>query len=101
MIVGHTWALAAIPRPKTALAATIGAPNTPTPPVTNELAYQFLEPPRQFIVLTTEGLSILAKRRPLDWLREAVEELHADGNIQALVEFRDRFVPLALTQAQD
>lgn len=92
-IPGRTWALAAVPRPKTAYAATIGAPNTPTPPVTNEVAYQFLEPPRQFMVMTNEGMSILAKRRPMDWLRDAVEELQADGHIQALVEFRDRCVP--------
>lgn len=89
-IPGRTWALAAVPRPRTAFAATIGAPNVPTAPMTNELAYQFLEPSRQFMAVTNEGMTIIAKRRPLDWLREALEESQADGNIQSLVEFRDR-----------
>jgi nuclear pore complex protein Nup155 len=63
---------------------------TPTPSVTNELALQFSEPPRQFIILTNVGLTFLVKRRALDYLKAVIEEVQSEGNIQPIIDFRDR-----------
>jgi len=90
-IPGRTWGMAALPRPRNAISLTSPDPNAPIPVVTNELAYQFLEPPRQFLILTNVGITVLAKRRALDWLRDAIEEVQAEGNVQPIVDFRDRY----------
>ncbi|KAI0053328.1 nucleoporin [Auriscalpium vulgare] len=87
-IPGRTWGMAAVVRPKTPYSANPGAP---VPAVTNELALQFSESPRQFMVLTNAGVTILAKRRALDWLRDVIEEVQAEGNVQPIVQFRDSF----------
>jgi nuclear pore complex protein Nup155 len=83
--------MAVLPRPKNAITLTNPDSSTPMPVVTNELAYQFLEPPRQFLILTNVGITVLAKRRALDWLRDAIEEVQADGNVQPIIDFRDRY----------
>jgi nuclear pore complex protein Nup155 len=90
-IPGRTWGMAVLPRPKNAITVTTPDPSTPMPVVTNELAYQFLEPTRQFLVLTNVGITVLAKRRALDWLRDALEEVQAEGNVQPIIDFRDRY----------
>jgi nuclear pore complex protein Nup155 len=90
-IPGRTWGMAALPRSKNAIAFTSPDSNAPMPVVTNELAYQFLEPPRQFLILTNVGITVLAKRRALDWLRDALEEVQAEGNVQPIIDFRDRY----------
>lgn len=90
-IPGRTWGMAALPRPKNAITATSPDSSTPIPVVTNELAYQFLEPTRQFLILTNVGITVLAKRRALDWLRDALEEVQAEGNVQPIIDFRDRY----------
>lgn len=56
----------------------------------NELAYQFLEPTLQFIILTNIGLHYTAKRRALDWLKN-VEKATSKSNVQSIIEFRDSF----------
>lgn len=84
-IPGRTWALAAIPQ------SSSSAPSsTPNPSVINELARQFGEPPQQFMLLTNTGLSILSKRRALDYLKAVLEELQTGNNVQPIIEFRDR-----------
>lgn len=85
-IAGQTWAMANVPKSSLALGSS-----TPVPVVTNELAYQFSEDPRQFMILTNAGLTFLVKRRALDYLRAVVEEVQAEGNVQPIIEFRDRF----------
>jgi nuclear pore complex protein Nup155 len=96
-IPGRTWGMAALPRPKNAITLTSPDSSTPMPVVTNELAYQFLEPPRQFLILTNVGITVLAKRRALDWLRDALEEVQAEGNVQPIIDFRDRYYsPMAI-----
>ncbi|KAF8507029.1 nucleoporin [Russula emetica] len=90
-VPGRTWGMAALPRPKNSITLTSPDPNTPMPVVTNELAYQFLEQPRQFLILTNVGITVLAKRRALDWLRDAIEEVQAEGNVQPIIDFRDSF----------
>ena len=95
-IPGRTWGMAALPRPKNAITLTSPDASTPMPVVTNELAYQFLEPPRQFLILTNVGITVLAKRRALDWLRDAIEEVQAEGNVQPIIDFRDRYYPLMI-----
>jgi nuclear pore complex protein Nup155 len=59
------------------------------PVLTNELAYQFLEPSRQFLILTNVGITVLVKRRPL-W--DAIKEVQAEGNVQPIINSRDRSV---------
>lgn len=85
-IPGRTWAMAPHPRnvsPRTSA-------GTPAPGVTNELATQFVEAPRQFMILTNVGLTFLVKRRALDYLKAVIEELQSEGNVQPIIEFRDR-----------
>jgi len=85
-IPGRTWAMCPAPRdPNDEVYATHD------PVVTNELVYQFTEPTREFIVMTNVGLSFLAKRRPIDALKVALEEA-MDGNTSSIVHFRDRQV---------
>jgi nuclear pore complex protein Nup155 len=83
-IPGRTWAMAPAPH------VTRASPPAPLSPViTNELAYQFCEPSRQFMILTNAGLTYLAKRRALDYLKDVVEEAQ-EGNPQPIIQFRDR-----------
>lgn len=86
-IPGRTWAMAVVPR--TASSST--PPGAPAPVVTNELATQFSESPRQFMILTNVGLTFLVKRRALDYLKATIEEVHSEGNVQPIIEFRDRY----------
>ncbi|KAE9408173.1 nucleoporin [Gymnopus androsaceus JB14] len=83
-IPGRTWAMA--PVPQKPLAADVAGVA-----VTNELATQVGEPPRQFMILTNVGLTFLVKRRSLDYLRAVIEELQSEGNVQPIIEFRDSF----------
>ncbi|KAG1762421.1 Non-repetitive/WGA-negative nucleoporin C-terminal-domain-containing protein [Suillus occidentalis] len=62
----------------------------PSPPVPNELATQFSEPSRQFMILTNAGLTFLIKRRDLDYLKAVIEEVQTEGVVQPIIEFRDR-----------
>jgi len=85
-IPGRTWAMATVPR-----GFSVSIPSgTPAPVVTNELATQFGEAPHQFMILTNVGLTFLAKRRALDYLKAVIEELQSEGNVQSIIEFRDR-----------
>ncbi|KAF8922648.1 nucleoporin [Mucidula mucida] len=85
-IPGRTWGMAVVPTNITA-----PDPNLPATPVTNELATQFSEYPRQFMILTNAGLHFLVKRRALDYVKAVLEEWYADGNLQPMVEMRDSF----------
>ena len=89
-VPGRTWAMAAVPPSSSTVAST--PPDCPAPVIINELATQFSEPTRQFMILTNAGLTFMAKRRALDSLKEVIEELHVNGNYQPLIEFRDRYV---------
>lgn len=85
-IPGRTWAMANVPRPPLPSCAA------PSPAVINELALQFSEPPRQFMILTNVGLTFLVKRRAVDYLKAVIEEVQSEGAVQPIIEFRDRFV---------
>ncbi|KZT72803.1 nucleoporin [Daedalea quercina L-15889] len=87
-IPGRTWAMAPVPRGAAAIAGPSGVPS---PVVTNELAYQLSEPTRQFMILTNVGLTFLAKRRSLDYLRDVLEEYLIENNAAPMCEFRDSF----------
>ncbi|KAI0639300.1 nucleoporin [Trametes polyzona] len=89
-IPGLTWGMAPVPRSKYSLATTAPA-DTPAPLVTNELATQFSEPARQYIILTNGGLHWVAKRRAVDALKEAIEEFQVEGNAQPLIDLRDSY----------
>lgn len=88
-IPGRTWAAAAIPK-----VTSMTPEGTAAPTIINELATQFGESPNQFVLLTTVGLTFLVKRRTLDYLKAALEELQSEGNVQPIIEFRDRYVVL-------
>ncbi|KAH9944478.1 nucleoporin [Epithele typhae] len=97
-IAGITWAIAPAPRSKYSLVTSAPA-NTPTPLVTNELATQFTEPARQYIILNNGGLHWIVKRRAVDAVKDAIEEFQVERNPQALVAFRDSLcTPLNLWQ---
>jgi nuclear pore complex protein Nup155 len=84
-IPGRTWAIAAVQQSlSTGLSAM------------HELSVQFSEPSRQFMILTNAGITFLAKRRPLDYLKDVIEEYHAEGNIQSLMHFRERYDSLLI-----
>jgi nuclear pore complex protein Nup155 len=85
-IAGRTWAIAAVP----GLTPPAVPPTSPVPTITNELATQFSAPAKQFMILTNSGLSFLAKRRPMDYLRAVIEEVQSEGNVQPIIDFRDR-----------
>lgn len=85
-IPGRTWAMASVPR------SSLPPSIAPSPAVINELALQFSEPPRQFMILTNVGLTFLVKRRALDYLRAVIEEAQSEGAVQPIIEFRDRQV---------
>ena len=88
-IPGRTWAMAPVPRG--ALAKAVAGPaGAPSPVVTNELAYQFSEPAREFMILTNVGLTFLTKRRSLDYLKAVLEEYQLDQNSTPLTEFAMR-----------
>ena len=87
-IPGRTWAMAAVPRPRTSSTP----PGAPSPAVINELGLQFGEFSQQFMLLTNVGLTFLVKRRALDYLKAVLEEIQTEGNVQPIIEFRDRSV---------
>ncbi|CAL1695590.1 unnamed protein product [Somion occarium] len=89
-IPGRTWAMAPAPRPPLA-AAAVTPPDCPAPVIINELATQFSEPVRQFMILTNAGLTFMVKRRALDYLKDVIEDFQAERNPQRLIEFRDSF----------
>ena len=84
-IPGRTWAMKPVPAWRSPTPST-----SPSPTVMNELASQFGEPTKQFMILTNVGLTFLAKRRALDYLRAVIEEVQLEGNVQPIIEFRDR-----------
>ena len=64
---------------------------SPEPLSTNELATQLTQPQHEFLILSNVGISHLVKRRVLDYLRDALEEAHAEGSLQQIMDFRDNF----------
>lgn len=84
-IPGRTWAMAAVPKDSAYLFSDQKAPCA-----TNELASQFIEYPRQFMLLTDVGLTFLVKRRAMDYLKAVLEDWYTDGEVAPMVEFRDR-----------
>lgn len=87
-IPGRTWSIASVPRTS---ATSSTSNNSPTPVVTNELAMQFVEDPKLFMILTNAGLTFVVKRRALDYLRAAIEDLQKNGTVQPIMECRDRW----------
>jgi len=86
-IPGRTWAMASITKKPIETPA-----GTPMPSTINELASEFSEFPNQFMLLTNVGLTFLMKRRAVDYLKAVLEELQSEGNVQPIIEFRDRQV---------
>jgi nuclear pore complex protein Nup155 len=85
-IPGRTWAMATVPH----MSSISILPGVPALAAMNELATQFNESPRQFMLLTNVGLTFLVKRRAMDYLKAVLEELQSEGNAQPIIEFRDR-----------
>ncbi|EJD55558.1 nucleoporin-domain-containing protein [Auricularia subglabra TFB-10046 SS5] len=73
-VEGETWAIAEARRlPLSALPV-----ETPTPNPMLELATQFSEPPKQFLVFTNAGITYIAKRRAVDHLKQLLEQYDTD-----------------------
>jgi len=89
-IPGRTWAMAPV------VQMPSEDETSPAIATINELANQFGESPRQFMILTNVGLTFLVKRRALDYLKAVIEELHSEGNVQPIIEFRDRYLSASL-----
>lgn len=87
-IPGRTWSIASVLH--TSPSASTSS-NSPTPVVTNELSTQFVEDPKSFMILTNAGLTFVVKRRALDYLKAAIEDLQKNGTVQPIIECRDRY----------
>lgn len=61
------------------------------PLATNELATQFSQPRQEFIIVTNVGISHLVKRRVLDYLNDALEEVHTEGSLQPILDFKESY----------
>lgn len=85
-IPGRTWSIASAPHSSASISG-----NSPSPVVTNELSTQFGEDPKSFMILTNAGLTFVVKRRALDYLRAAIEDLQKNGTVQPIIECRDRY----------
>ena len=59
-------------------------------PVFNDLANQYSEPRREFVVVTDAGITFIVKRRVIDYLGDALEEVQSDGNAQPIIDFRNK-----------
>lgn len=79
---GRTYAMAAVPHAS-------AQPYTP-----NELAVQFNEPPRNYLILTNSGVTFFTKRRPVDHLIALLEDYLKDGNSQDILQFQNRYTHL-------
>ncbi|KAF5374778.1 hypothetical protein D9758_000357 [Tetrapyrgos nigripes] len=83
-IQGRTWAIAPVVQPPRDEVS-------PAVATINELATQSGESPRQVMVLTNSGVSILVKRRALDYLKAVLEEYQNESNSQPMSEFLNSF----------
>lgn len=92
---GMVWDMALMPRSPLAAAAQ-SPPDSPAPVVINELATQFSEPPKTFMILTNIGITILPKLRAVDDLKDVIRAFQAEGNAQTLIHFRDRYASIYL-----
>lgn len=86
-IPGRAWSMASVPHPSLLSPDS----NSPSPVVTNELSTQFVENPRSFMILTNAGLTFVVKRRAIDFLRAAIEDLQKNGTVQPIIDCRDRY----------
>jgi nuclear pore complex protein Nup155 len=87
---GKIWAVSAVPASALSLTSqeSLGW---------NELARQSSEPPAQMLVLTNEELNIIARRRPVDSLRELIDLARRGGSeSHQLTDFFDRYVAFGL-----
>lgn len=84
-IPGRTWSIASVPHTSSSTS------DAPSPVITNELATQFVEDSKHFMILTNAGLTFVVKRRALDYLRAAIEDLQKNGTVQPIMECRDRY----------
>ncbi|THH08723.1 hypothetical protein EW145_g2498 [Phellinidium pouzarii] len=88
-VEGTIWAIA----PSRANGSSVRATPTtsPEPLATNELATQFSQARQEFVIVTNVGISHIIKRRAVDHLCDSLEEIHAEGSLQPIFDFRDSF----------
>lgn len=89
-VEGTIWAIAPSHRP-TPSSLSASPASSPEPLATNELSTQFSQARQEFVIVTNAGVSYLVKRRAVDYLLDALEEVHAEGSVQPIVDFRDSF----------
>lgn len=83
-LTGKAWAIAHLP--------TASLPTSPRgqPPLWNELVTQSNSYADQFLVLTNDGLSVVAKRRAVDCLKDLIEAVRRGGDESLITTFFDQ-----------
>jgi nuclear pore complex protein Nup155 len=83
-LTGKAWAIAHLP--------TASLPTSPRgqPPLWNELVTQSSSYADQFLVLTNDGLSVVAKRRAIDCLKDLIEAVRRGGDESMITAFFDQ-----------
>ena len=81
---GKTWAIAHLTTPQMPPFASGSIPSW------NNLITQFTAYPDQFLLLTNDGLSVVVKKRPVDSLRELIENTRRGGDEELLRTFLEQ-----------
>lgn len=87
-LTGKAWAIAHLP------IASLPMPSSPRGQTTvwNELIGQFSGYTEQFLVLTNDGLSVIAKRRAIDSLRDLIEAVRRGADENMITGFFEQSV---------
>ena len=83
-LTGKAWAIAHIPT------ANLPTPPRGRPPLWNELVSQSSSYADQFLVLTNDGLSVVAKRRAVDCLKDLIGAVRRGGDESMITAFFDQ-----------
>jgi nuclear pore complex protein Nup155 len=85
-MAGKTWAIASVP--------SASMPPLPRgqPTIWNELVTQFSSYPEQFLILSNDGLSVIGKRRAVDFLRDLIEAARRGGDENMITLFFEQYV---------
>ena len=86
-LTGKAWAVAHLP------VSGIAAPKDPKvaqPPLWNDLVSQVTSYTDQYLVLTNDGLSVIARRRAVDTLRDLINAVRRGSEETILSQFFDQ-----------
>lgn len=80
-LTGKAWAISHLPT------ASLPMPSRGQPPLWNELVGQFSSYTEQFLILTNDGLSVIAKRRAIDCLKDLIEAVRRGADESMITGF--------------